>query len=53
MFVAIEVKSGKRGMNSGIPMFQEKFHPLKSIVVGTDGIPFEEFFCMDIMQLFG
>ncbi len=51
-FVAIEVKSGKRGMNSGIPMFQEKFHPLKSIVVGTDGIPFEEFFCMDIMQLF-
>jgi hypothetical protein len=51
--VAIEVKSGKRGMNSGIPMFQEKFHPLKSIVVGTDGIPFEEFFCMDIMQLFG
>ncbi|EKC64138.1 toxin-antitoxin system, toxin component, RelE family, partial [human gut metagenome] len=41
-----------RGMNSGIPMFQEKFHPLKSIVVGTDGIPFEEFFCMDIMQLF-
>lgn len=51
-FVAIEVKSGKRGMNSGIPMFPEKFHPLKSIVVGTDGIPFEEFFCMDIMQLF-
>lgn len=51
--VAIEVKSGKRGMNSGIPMFQEKFHPLKSIVVGTDGIPFEEFSCMDIMQLFG
>ncbi len=29
-------------MNSGIPMFQEKFHPLKSMVVGTDGIPFEE-----------
>lgn len=51
--VAIEVKSGKRGMNSGIPMFQKKIHPLKSIVVGTDGIPFEEFFCMDIMQLFG
>ena len=50
--VAIEVKSGRRGMNSGIPVFQDKFHPLRSIVVGTDGIPLEEFFCLDLSKLF-
>ena len=50
--IAIEVKSGKRGMNSGLPKFKEKFHPLQSLVVGTDGIPFEEFFCADLMRLF-
>lgn len=50
--VAIEVKSGKRGMNSGIPTFQRKFHPLRSLVVGTDGIPLEEFLSMDVMSFF-
>lgn len=50
--VAIEVKSGRRGMNSGIPVFQDKFHPMRSIVVGTDGIPLEEFFCLDLSKLF-
>lgn len=50
--VAIEVKSGKRGMNSGIPVFREKYHPLRSMVVGTDGIPLEEFLSIDVMQIF-
>lgn len=50
--VAIEVKSGKRGMNSGIPTFQRKFHPLRSFVVGTDGIPLEELLSMDVMSFF-
>lgn len=50
--MALEVKSGRRGMNSGIPKFNELFHPKHSLVIGTDGIPFEEFFRMRIEDLF-
>lgn len=50
--IALEVKSGRRGMNSGIPMFCEQFHPKRALVVGTDGIPFEEFFQIQVEDLF-
>ena len=50
--MALEVKSGRRGMNSGIPKFNDLFHPKHSLVIGTDGIPFEEFFRMRIENLF-
>ena len=50
--MALEVKSGRRGMNSGIPKFNDLFHPKRSLVIGTDGIPFEEFFRMRIEDLF-
>lgn len=41
--IAIEVKSGRRGMNSGIPAFKEKFSPRRAFVVGTDGFPLKDF----------
>lgn len=50
--VALEVKSGRRGMNSGLPAFSEHFHPKRAIVIGTDGIPFDVFFRMRIEELF-
>ena len=50
--IALEVKSGRRGMNSGLPKFCEKFHPKRALVIGTDGIPFKEFFQMKIEELF-
>jgi len=50
--VALEVKSGRRGMNSGLPTFCERFNPKKALVIGTDGIPFAEFFKMKIEDLF-
>lgn len=50
--VAIEVKSGRRGMNSGLPEFVHRYHPHRSFVAGTDGIPFETFFQMDLTTLF-
>ena len=50
--VAIEVKSGRRGMNSGLPEFCQRFNPKRAFVVGTDGVPFEEFFKMRIEDLF-
>ena len=50
--IALEVKSGRRGMNSGLPKFRERFHPKRDLVIGTDGIPFADFFNMNIEELF-
>lgn len=41
--LAIEVKSGRRGMNSGLPAFEKQYHPGSRLVVGTQGIPIEDF----------
>ena len=48
---AIEVKSGRRGMNSGLPSFREAFHPKKSFVVGSGGVSLEDFLRCDIEVL--
>ena len=50
--VALEVKSGVDSQNEGMALFQEKFHPSLSLVIGTDGIPFEEFFTMNPLEFF-
>lgn len=50
--IALEVKSGRRGMNSGLPKFCELFLPKHALVIGTDGIPFDDFFRMKIEDLF-
>ncbi len=50
--IALEVKSGRRGMNSGLPKFCELFQPKLALVIGTDGIPFDDFFRMKIEDLF-
>ncbi len=49
--VAIEVKSGRKGMNSGLPKFNEVFHPKFSFVVGSQGMKLEDFLCADIGKL--
>lgn len=48
---AIEVKSGRRGMNSGLPAFASAFHPKRSLVVGTGGISLEVFLGCDLRKL--
>lgn len=50
--IAIEVKSGKRTTNSGIPLFNTKFQPKHSFVVGSGGIPIEDFLTLDLENLF-
>lgn len=50
--IAIEVKSGRRGMNSGLPKFDSLFHPKRSFVVGTHGIMLEDFLKADLDALF-
>lgn len=51
--VAIEVKSGRRTYNNGLSVFREKYHPAYSLIVGSGGIPIDEFFGMNIGNLFG
>lgn len=50
--IAIEVKSGRRSMNSGLPAFAQKYHPKRSVVVGTDGLDLETFFTCNIENIF-
>lgn len=50
--IAIEVKSGRRGMNNGLPRFTEKFKPAHSYVIGTGGIPLDVFLASSITELF-
>ena len=49
---AIEVKSGKRGMNKGLGLFREAFNPYRAFIVGTDGIPVEEFLTANLDDFF-
>ena len=49
--IAIEVKSGRRGMNSGLPKFVKVFHPKHSFVVGTSGVSLEDFLSSDLDAL--
>lgn len=50
--VAIEVKSNEQKDTKGLHSFEEKFHPVHSIVVGQGGFPIEQFLGIDIMTLF-
>lgn len=49
--IAIEVKSGRRTTNNGLSLFSGQFHPIHSFVVGSGGIPIEEFLTWDIGNL--
>lgn len=50
--VALEVKSGHKGFNSGLSTFEKRFNPKHTYIVGTNGIPLEMFFQMNICELF-
>lgn len=41
--IAFEVKSGRRATNRGVHIFDDKFHPTHTYIVGTGGIPLEDF----------
>lgn len=49
--VAIEVKSGHRTTNNGISLFGGQFHPAHSFVVGSGGVPVDEFLTWDMGHL--
>lgn len=49
--VALEVKSGSRTTNKGLPIFMNKFSPKMAFVVGGEAISIEEFLLMDLERL--
>lgn len=48
---AIEVKSGRRGVNSGLSAFAGLFRPKRAFTVGTGGVALEDFLECDIEVL--
>jgi predicted AAA+ superfamily ATPase len=50
--IALEVKSGMRSDNAGTHVFAAKFHPEKVLLVGTGGIPYDEFLNIHPKELF-
>ncbi len=50
--IGLEVKSGMKAANAGMALFSEKFHPNKILLVGTGGIPYEEFLKINPKELF-
>ncbi|MBE6324719.1 MAG: ATP-binding protein [Bacteroidales bacterium] len=49
--IAIEVKSGRRSNNQGLSEFKKRYNPDFSLVVGSGGVPVEEFLSWDLGQL--
>jgi predicted AAA+ superfamily ATPase len=50
--IGLEVKSGMKAENAGMGVFAERFHPKKVLLVGTGGIPCEEFLKINPKELF-
>ena len=49
--LAIEVKSGHRIGNAGVHVFEQKFHPIHTFVVGSNAFTTEEFLSIPLNQL--
>jgi len=50
--IGLEVKSGIKAENAGMGIFAEKFHPETVLLVGTGGIPYDEFLKINLKELF-
>ncbi|RRD91421.1 ATP-binding protein [Bacteroides heparinolyticus] len=50
--IAIEVKSGRRTTNEGLPAFRKKYHPSSAFVVGSGGVSTEEFLLLSPEKIF-
>ncbi len=50
--IGIEVKSGLSGKLKGMAAFKKHFNPYKVLLVGSEGIPWQDFLNFDPMDLF-
>lgn len=49
--LAIEVKSGHRIDNAGVHVFEQKFHPIHTFIVGSNAFTTEEFLSIPLNKL--
>lgn len=50
--IGLEVKSGMKAHNAGMNIFAQRFKPQKVLLVGTGGIPYEQFLKINPKELF-
>lgn len=50
--IAIEVKSGLRRKARGIDVFVKKYQPYKALMVGSEGLPWQQFLALNPLELF-
>jgi uncharacterized protein len=50
--IGIEVKSGSGKRTGGMQAFSKKFSPIKVLLVGDDGVPWQEFLELNPVELF-
>ncbi|NDV45889.1 ATP-binding protein [Paludibacter sp. 221] len=50
--IGLEIKSGMKAENAGMGIFAERFHPEKVLLVGTGGLPYDEFLKINPKELF-
>jgi hypothetical protein len=50
--IGLEIKSGAKAENKGMKIFNEAFHPDKMLIIGTSGIPYDEFLKINPKELF-
>ena len=50
--IGLEIKSGASADSEGMNLFNGRFHPDKMLLVGTGGIPYEDFLKINPRELF-
>ncbi|MGL6269776.1 MAG: ATP-binding protein [Chitinophagaceae bacterium] len=50
--IALEVKSGSSNITTGMQVFQKKYYPDKILLIGKNGLPWQEFLQMNPVGLF-
>ncbi len=50
--IGIEVKSGRRKYSGGMQAFSDKFSPKKVLLIGDEGLPWQEFLELNPSELF-
>ena len=49
--VALEIKSGRRGKVSGLEAFKREYKKSRTMIIGGNGIPLQEFFTLPLKEL--
>jgi len=50
--IGMEVKSGASGSKTGMSAFQKKFNPDKVLMIGNNGLPWQDFLKLNPISLF-